>query len=107
MYFVNKKESVIIKPAVFPGRLPGKVSGVGRTFFAQSFHPSRLISQGIFAVCHQLDIFQDRDDNKEEPRYGVNSALLLSHLNKCTMHRALLFVLRMGNWPFNTLKNLH
>ena len=77
---------MIIKRAVFPGRLPGKVSGVGRTFLAQSFHPSRLISQGIFAVCHQLDIFQDRDDNKEEPRYGVNSALLFVPLKQ--MHNA-------------------
>ena len=77
---------MIIKRAVFPGRLPGKVSGVGRTFFAQSFHPSRLISQGIFAVCHQLDIIQDRDDNKEEPRYGVNSALLFVPLKQ--MHNA-------------------
>ena len=44
-------------------------------FWPQSFHPSRLISQGIFAVCHQLDIFQDRDYNKEESIYGVNSTL--------------------------------
>ena len=99
VHFINKKESVIIKRAVFPGRLPGKVSGVGRTFFGHNLfiRTDSLVKAYLQFVTNWISSKTEMIIKKSQ--YMVLTVpCFLSHINKCTMHRALLFepiVLRM------------
>ena len=99
VHFINKKESVIIKRAVFPGRLPGKVSGVGRTFFGHNLFilADSLVKAYLRFVTNWISSKTEMIIKKSQ--YMVLTVpCFLSHINKCTMHRALLFepiVLRM------------